>query len=132
MVYIIKSDTYRLLDKKIKELTNGIDKDNISYFDLNIDNLKDILNECNYTSLFNDKKVVIVYNTNLFSSKYEYSSDMELIENYLNNMNNNTILIFLVDSYSKTKKCVKKIIENNGLIEILNPEGNDLNDEIKH
>jgi len=132
MVYIIKSETYRLLDKKLKELTRDIDKDNISYFDLNIDKLKDILEECNYTSLFNDKKVVIVNNVNLFGTKYEYKEDMEILEHYLDNMNKNTILIFLVDSYSKTKKCVKRIIDNGGLIEILKPNGDNLKEEIKN
>ena len=60
MVYIIKSESYRLLDNKIKELTDGIDKENITHFDLTIDTLKDIIEECNYTSLFNDKKAISV------------------------------------------------------------------------
>ena len=45
MVYIIKSESYRLLDNKIKELTNDIDKENITHFDLTIDTLKDIIED---------------------------------------------------------------------------------------
>ena len=100
MEYIIKSNSYRLLKDKIKELTQDIYKDNITYFDLSIDNLKDIIEECNYVSLFNDKKAIIVYNTHIFNTKYEYASELELLESYLNNSNKNTILIFIADSIS--------------------------------
>ena len=125
-VYIIKSESYRLLDSKIKELTDGIDKENITHFDLTIDTLKDIIEECNYTSLFNDKKAVIVNNTNIFGTKYEYKEDMELLEKYLNNSNKDTELIFIVDSVSLKKKCVKIIKDNGNLFELKKPVGDDL------
>lgn len=126
MVYIIKSESYRLLDSKIKELTNNIDKENIIHFDLTLDNLKDILEECNYTSLFNDKKVIIVNNTNIFGTKYEYKDDMELLEKYLNNPNKNTQLIFIADTISVKKKCVKIIKDIGNLFELKKPVGEDL------
>lgn len=126
MVYIIKSESYRLLDNKIKELTNGIDKENITHFDLTIDSLKDIIEECNYTSLFNDKKAVIVNNTNIFGTKYEYKENMELLEKYLNNYNKDTELIFIADSVSLKKKCVKIIKDNGNLFELKKPVGDDL------
>lgn len=125
-VYIIKSESYRLLDSKIKELTDGIDKENITHFDLTIDTLKDIIEECNYTSLFNDKKAVIVNNTNIFGTKYEYKEDMELLEKYLNNYNKDTELIFIADSVSLKKKCVKIIKDNGNLFELKKPVGDDL------
>lgn len=126
MVYIIKSESYRLLDNKIKELTDGIDKDNITHFDLTIDSLKDIIEECNYTSLFNDRKGIIVNNSNIFGTKYEYKEDMELLEKYLNNYNKDTELIFITDSVSLKKKCVKIIKDNGNLFELKKPVGDDL------
>ena len=126
MVYIIKSESYRLLDAKIKELTDDIDKDNITHFDLTIDSFNDIIEECNYTSLFNDKKAVIVNNTNIFGTKYEYKEDMELLEKYLNNSNKDTELIFIADSISLKKKCVKIIKDNGNLFELKKPVGDDL------
>lgn len=125
-MYIIKSESYRLLDAKIKELTDSIDKENITHFDLTIDNFKDIIEECNYTSLFNDKKAVIVNNTNIFGAKYEYKEDMELLEKYLNNSNKDTELIFIADSISLKKKCVKIIKDNGNLFELKKPVGDDL------
>lgn len=126
MVYIIKSESYRLLDSKIKELTNNINKENIIHFDLTLDNLKDILEECNYTSLFNDEKAIIVNNTNIFGTKYEYKDDMELLEKYLNNQNKNTQLIFIADTISVKKKCVKIVKDNGNLFELKKPVGEDL------
>ncbi len=125
-VYIIKSESYRLLDNKLKELTNGIDKENITHFDLTIDSLKDIIEECNYTSLFNDRKAIIVNNTNIFGTKYEYKEDMELLEKYLNNSNKDTELIFITDSVSSKKKCAKIIKDNGNLFELKKPVDDDL------
>ena len=118
MEYIIKSSSYRLLKEKINKITKNIDKDNITYYDLTIDNLNDIIEECNYTSLFDDKKAIIVYNTNLFNTKYEYKEDLELLEKYLNNPNVNTELIFITDSINMKKKCVKMINNKNNLFEL--------------
>ena len=70
MEYIIKSDSYRLLKNELNKLTKDIDKDNIIYYDLSIDSLKDILNNANYVSLFDDKKAIIVYNANIFGTKF--------------------------------------------------------------
>lgn len=125
-VYLIKSESYRLLDNKIKELTDDIDKENITHFDLTIDSLKDIIEECNYTSLFNDRKAIIVNNTNIFGTKYEYKEDMELLEKYLDNSNKDTELIFIADSISTKKKCVKIIKDNGNLFELKKPIGDDL------
>lgn len=130
MEYIIKSNYYRLTKKKIEELTNNINKDNISYYDLYIDNLKDIIEECNYISLFEEQKAIIVYNSYIFSTKYEYKEELELLEKYLNNPNKNTTLIFLTDSVSLKKKCVKKIKDNNNLLE-LNIEEKEIDKYIK-
>lgn len=126
MISIIKSDSYRLMRQKISELTKDIDQENITYYDLSIDNLKDILNDCNYSSLFNEKKAIIVNNTNIFGAKYEYKEEMELIEKYVRNENNNTILIFVADNISIKKKSVKFIKENGNLYELTKPISDEL------
>jgi len=130
MEYIIKSNSYRLLKEKINEITKNINKDNITYYDLTIDTIKDILEECNYTSLFDDRKAIIVYNTNLFNTKYEYKEDLEMLENYLNNSNPNTELIFIADSINLKKKCAKIIKEKNNLFE-LEIKDNEISDNVK-
>lgn len=127
MEYIIKSNSYRLLKSKLDELTKDIEKDNITYFDLSENNIKEIIEECNYTSLFNDKKAIIVNNTNIFNTKYEYKEELNILENYLNNPNNNTTLIFIADSVSTKKKCVKIIKDKDNYFILNSP----LEDELK-
>lgn len=131
MEYIIKSESYRLLDSKIKELTNNIEKENITYFDLTIDDIDTILEECNYASLFNDKKAIIVNNTNIFGTKYEYKEINDKLEKYLNNPNIDTTLIFITESISLKKKSVKIIKDKNNLIEIIKPIKDELEQSIK-
>ena len=72
MEYIIKTNSYRLLKEKLNELTKDIDKDNITYLDLTENSIKEIIEECNYTSLFDDKKAIVVNNTNILSFEKFY------------------------------------------------------------
>ena len=130
MEYIIKSNSYRLLKKELDKLTKNIDKENINYFDLDVDSIKDILDNANYVSLFDDKKGIIVYNSNIFGTKFEYKNELEILEKYLNNPNDNTTLIFLTDNISKSKKCVKLINSKGNVIELNKPTGDNLKKEI--
>ena len=131
MEYIIKSESFRLLKNKINELLDGIDKDNITYYDLSIDSIKDIIESANYVSLFNDKKGIVVYNSNIFGTKYEYKDELSQLEKYLEHPNDTTTLIFLTDSISLKKKCVKIIKDKGNLIEINKIDDKHINDEIK-
>ena len=131
MVYIIKSNSYRLLKNKLKEITKNIDNDNITYFDLEENSIEEIIEECNYSSLFNDKKAIIVYNSYIFNTKFEYKEELEKLETYLNNPNTFTTLIFISDSVSSKKKCVKMIKENNNYIELNMPKEDELKNSIK-
>lgn len=126
MAYIIKCNSYRLLKSKLDELTNNIDKENIIYFDYDETNMKSIIEECNYTSLFNDSKAIIVRNINIFGTKYEYKEDLSILEDYLNNENRNTLLIFITDSTSLKKKCVKIIKDSGNLLDIPIPKDKEL------
>lgn len=130
MEYIIKSNSYRLLKKELDKLTKNIDKENINYFDLDVDSIKDILDNANYVSLFDDKKCIVVYNSNIFGTKFEYKNELEILEKYLNNPNDNTTLIFLTDNISKSKKCVKFINSKGNVIELNKPTGDNLKKEI--
>ena len=131
MEYIIKNNSYRLLKQKLNELMKDIDKDNITYFDLTENKIEEILEECNYNSLFNELKGIVVYNANIFSAKYEYKEELEKLENYLNNPNQYTTLIFVTDSVSLKKKCAKVIKDKGNYFELEMPKDNELSDKIK-
>ena len=128
MVYIIKSESYRLLKNKINELTKEVLKDNIEYYDLIEDNLYSILEGTRYNSLFDDKKAIIINNANIFDTKSDNKYDFDLIEDYFKS---NNIIIFISDGFNLKNKFVKYTEDNGGLIEIIKPKGEEVNKYIK-
>ena len=125
MIYIIKSNSYRLLKDKINSITDSIGKDSIVNYDLTLDNFKDILNESNNKSLFDTKKVSIIYNSNIFDKD---SSESESLSSYIKDDNN--IFIFVVDNYSIKNTTVKKVKESNCLFDITMPVKDELTKNI--
>jgi DNA polymerase III delta subunit len=64
-IYLICGNSYRLLEEEL----NKIIKDNpYTSFDLNIDELDNVLEEASYFSLFDDKKYLVVKNANIFGA----------------------------------------------------------------
>lgn len=114
-IYLICSNSYHLLDDKLKELTNGIQ--DISKFSLNDTSIDNILENASYYGLFNDKKAIIVYDTKYFSGKFEYNDDMSKLDKFLNN-DNDIVLIFVCDDILKTKDNTKLLLKYN--TEIIN------------
>jgi DNA polymerase-3 subunit delta len=134
-VYLICSDSIRLLDDKIKEIVGENPYDT---FDLNNCSLEDIIEEANYFSLFDDKKYIVVKNSIIFTSpkKKDEEDDSvskkdEILLRYLESPNYNTILIFTLNGKANgTKKIVKTIKDRYNYIEIGNLKVRDLYDKV--
>ena len=112
MVYLLYGTKDFSIEEEIKKLSKDIDDMNISKYDLNSDMLSLVLEDAKTISLFGDKKLIIAENANMFTGST--SKDSELIEEYLNHINENTILILVVhndklDTRKKITKQVKKI-----------------------
>lgn len=81
------------INKIIKE--NNINKESISSYDLETDNIMSALEDINTLSIFSDKKLVIVYNIESLIKKDDKNNDLyvsELIK-YLNNQSDNILII---------------------------------------
>lgn len=81
------------INKIIKE--NDINRESISSYDLETDNIMNALEDINTLSIFSDKKLVIVYNIELLIKKDDKNNDLyvsELIK-YLNNQSDNILII---------------------------------------
>lgn len=119
MIYILYGKIDYLIKKEIQKITtnNKIDDFNISSYDLENDNISDIINDASTISLFDNKKVIIVYNSYIFTgstAKHKFEQNITVLEEYLNNINSNTILIFIVnneklDERKKIVKLIKKV-----------------------
>ena len=86
---IIKEHINRIIKK------NNINKESISSYDLEIDNIINVLEDINTLSIFSDKKLVIVYNIESLIKKDDKNNDIyvsELIK-YLNNQSDNILII---------------------------------------
>ena len=118
--YLIFSETNYFINEKIKELTNGIT--NIIYFNMDENTMMEILEEASYFSMFNDKKCVIVKNTNIFMNKEtnKNKEDINKLKKYLENENSNTILIFITNSKVDTKKDIYKLLSEHNNVFIYN------------
>ena len=94
---------------------------NISKYDLNNDMLSLALEDAKTMSLFGDKKLVIVDNANMFTGST--SKDSELIEEYLNHINENTTLVLIVHNDKlDTRKKITKLIKKVGKVQEFNDE----------
>ena len=121
MVYLLYGTKIFQIEEEIKNLCKNIDEMNISKYDLNNDMFSLIIEDAQTVSLFGDKKVVIADNANMFTGIT--SKDSELMEKYLNNINENTILILTVhnDKLDSRKK-ITKLINKVGTVKAFNDE----------
>lgn len=125
MIYLIYGTDVYLKDLELKKILKGVDSDSIFKFDLNINNLNDIIDDFNLSSLFTKSKYTIVNNSYIFSgTKCLIEHDLELLEKYLENINPDTNVIFILDSekLDTRKKIVKKAKDIAKIIDVNKPE----------
>ena len=125
MNYLLYGTEKFLLNKEIKNIINKhkIEDINISRYDLEINTIKEILDDANTVSLFSSNKLLIIENSFIFSRTTKKIDNVELLEEYLKQNNEDIIIIFVnnnekIDSVKKIVKIIKekgKIIDFNPL-----------------
>lgn len=133
MNYLLYGTEKFLIDKEVKNIINknSIEEINISKYDLEVNNLNEILDDANTVSLFSNNKLIIVENAFIFSRVQNKKIDnIEILENYLKN-SSDTIIIFInnnekIDSVKK----IVKLIKEKGVIKEFNPLKN-INSTVK-
>ena len=122
MIYLLYGEEQFLIDKEIEKIEKkeNIDGISISHYDLEIDNIKDIVDDCQTISLFEDKKLIIINNCTYFNRVKNNEEDVNLLLEYISNPNPGTILIIINhnSSIDSTKKISKKIKEVGTIIEL--------------
>ncbi len=117
MVYLLYGKADFEIDNEVKKITNKVDKLNISKYDLTTANIKDVIDDCETYSLFDNSKFVIAENALMFTG--QTNKDSEIIEKYLNNINPETTLIFIVhnEKIDSRKKITKLIVKTGKILE---------------
>lgn len=122
MNYLLYGTETFLIERELKKIINKyrIDEISITKYDLSIDSLKSILDDSMTISLFEDNKMIVVNNSNIFN-RGKSDDNVDLLVQYLSNPNPSTIIVFInpnatIDS---TKK-ISKLIKEKGVVKELN------------
>lgn len=122
MNYLLYGEDEYLISEEIKKIEKKeqVEDISISHYDLQIDSIKDIIDDCMTISLFEPKKLVIVNNCTYFNRVKNNEDDVNIMLEYLNNFNPDTIFIIINhnSSIDSTKKITKKIKESGKVIEL--------------
>jgi len=123
MTYLLYGIEQYLIEKEIKKIStnNKIEEINIVNYEYS-DNLKNIIDDANTYSMFQNNKLIIV-NDFVFTTDEE---EIEMIGDYLKNQNPNTILIFVsdtqkLDERKKVTKLFKSYAKVEEFLKITNP-----------
>ena len=119
-LYLIETDKYELLDIKVNEILkeNDLTRDNLITYDMEEVNVSDAIIDLDTYSLFNERKVVLCKNSIFLSTgKSEINHNIELLEKYLNNPNDN-ILILSTDKTDGKKNIVKLVKEKCKIVNV--------------
>jgi DNA polymerase-3 subunit delta len=127
MIYLLYGLEEYLLKKEVKKIIEKekIEDINISYYSMNNDKLEVIIDDFQTYSFFSDKKLVVVEDSFVFTSKKgDIEQKIELLDKYLNNYNPDTIIIFtVIDEKLDSRKKLFKIINKVGhIIECNSPK----------
>ncbi len=130
MIYLLYGTLVPLIDDYINSIIKKekIDNFNIIKYD-NINDINKITDDANTFSLFDSKKIIIVNINEIFTGKKV--EDTTNLEKYIDNFNNNTILIFRVNEEKlDMRKKIYKLINKKGIIKEFNKISN-LNSYVK-
>ncbi len=118
-VYVINGNSYLLINEKVNEIVK--DSKNITIFDLSVNNIEEVILEAGYVSMFDETKYIIVKNADFLGQGKLKDKESELLLNYLEKPNTNSVIIFITaDKLDLRKKITKFIKEKYSLIVIPN------------
>lgn len=106
MIEILYGTESFLISEYIKKIQKENNIENVVKYDLEDTTIEDIIEDALYMDLFNNKKMIIVNNSYFLN---DLNIDLEPLENYFKNQNENTFLFFISDKekIDERKKIVK-------------------------
>lgn len=121
--YLVYGEEAYLEDQFLKQLKLQLfqGEEDIEYFDLSQDDLAMVLDSANSYSFFSDWRLVIVDKVQFLSNQSKLKdSEQEILEDYLENPNPNTIIIWRLNgALDKRKKISKKFLSKAKVFELL-------------
>jgi len=119
--FLIYGTNKTILDREISNILSSLKlaSDNVIKYNLEDCLLTEVIEDAATVSLFGDKKVIIVKNSDFFSKNGE---EIEILDKYLDHFNSNNYIIFIsnLTSLDSRKKIIKKLSEKGKIIELKN------------
>ena len=105
MIYLFYGEEEFLIDSEIKKLIskNKVDSNSISRFDLEVDSIKNVIDDACTISLFDGNKFIVVYSFDKL-----LKDDEKLLSEFINNIGD-VIIVFVASKLDDRKKIVKEI-----------------------
>lgn len=124
--YLLVYDNYYLFQEKLKDIISSTEFENasITNYDLEEEDLYNALLDLDTYSFLTEQKVIIIKNINLL----EDNQDTKHLLKYLDNPNNDNLLILTTTKFNATKKINKELKKKTNYIKL----ETDLNKEIKN
>ena len=124
--YLLVYDNYYLFQEKLKDIISSTKFENasITNYDLEEEDLYNALLDLDTYSFLTEQKVIIIKNINLL----EDNQDTKNLLKYLDNPNNDNLLILTTTKFNATKKINKELKKKTNYIKL----ETDLNKEIKN
>ena len=116
-LYLVYGLENYLIDEKINEIIkkSKVESDNIISYDLNDDSIFQVLLEASTVSMFSDKKLLLVNNSNfLCANKSLSEQELDDLNKYIEKPFDDVIIVFIVreeklDSRKKITKTISKL-----------------------
>ncbi len=112
-IHLITSNSFKIIKENIKKIAG---ENNLLIFNMEEQTIENLLEEIFYPSLEQTKKFILVKNADFLTSNKKTEINLDPLINYLNNPDENVILIFVNDSVDSRKKIVKLIKEKYNFI----------------
>lgn len=124
--YLLVYDNYYLFQEKLQDIISSTKFENasITNYDLEEEDLYNALLDLDTYSFLTEQKVIIIKNINLL----EDNQDTKHLLKYLDNPNNDNLLILTTTKFNATKKINKELKKKTNYIKL----ETDLNKEIKN
>ena len=137
-IYLIYGLEDYLINKELKKIIdeNNIIEDNITKYNLDIENVINAIEEASIVSMFDSKKIVICEGCSFLTgdNKKEINHDIDSLIKYINNPFTDVYLVFIVrkEKLDDRKKIVKELKKNSTVIECNKILSHNLNNYLRN
>lgn len=114
MNYLIYGSSFNLIEDEVKKILKGKHAERYSLEDTPFE---DILENLSYASMFEEEKIIVLRNAEILFGTKAIESSLKAINNYLDNPNETTTIIFTSLDKISTKKETKEVLSKIKVIE---------------